>query len=840
MARKNRTKAPSKSQNAAASAIEVALKSTHSGRAELLPIATLVILIGLFSLISIGAIRQLSPTVDEPVHLLSGYAALKWSDYRANPEHPPLAKLWAALPLLAFDIKDPRSATIAWEIIPLTPPHTTHTGTVAAKLFFVDNDGETLFFWAKLQMVLLALLLGGVIYLWSGRLFGVEAALASLFLYSLDPNIIAHSQIVHTDIAFSTLFFIGSYFFWRSLEKLTWSRLALSACFFGLAASTKYAYLAMLAVWGALAVCRIFSARPLECALGAPRVVVGRRQKALLLSGLIFCCLIAAYGFIWASYGFRYSAMPDGRALPMAKELVSLPRLSALIPLLTEFHLVPEAWIYGQLFVLNNLQREAYLLGAYSDNGFWLYFPIAFAVKTPMPTLILFVLTLILWWTKKLDRDKVNFLLVAITVYFLLAVLSRLSIGVRHILPIYPFLYVLVGGTVGQLWRSRRAVNRGAILFLGLWALWSTMSSYPHLIAYFNELAGGPRNGHKVLLDSNLDWGQDLKGLKTWMVKNQVAKIQFIYFGFHNEAEPRYFGIDGQFLPGSWVSTSAISDKYADPSDYLAISANHLFGRHYIRGQRRVDFLKPFLALSPAAVIGHSIYVYRVSQAIVALRQIVERNPESGQAHADLGGLLENQGNTVEAEQEYRQAVQQKNPPTKALYNLGMILAKRNNFDEAIEFLQRARSANPGDEDIHYDLALTLAVRGDDERAIAELRETIRIEPLYTKAYYNLAVLLARKGQSHEATAFLRAAVDADPLFAKAHYQLATILARSGAYEDAIRSYREVLQIEPGMAEAHESLGKLLARIGRTDEGVVHLQEAVRLNQIAPDKSIQP
>ncbi len=790
----------------------------------------MVLFIGLFSLVSIGAILHQSPTVDEPVHLLSGYASLKWSDYRANPEHPPLAKLWAALPLLAMDIKDPRPAAIAWEIIPHTPPHTTHTGSVAAKLFFVDNDGETLFFWAKLQFLLLALLLGGFIYRWSKELFGFEAALASLFLYGLDPNILAHSQIVHTDIAFTGLFFIGSYFFWRALEKLTWSSLALTACFFGLAAATKYAYLAMLAVWGALALVRTLSARPLECALGKPRFVVGRRQKAVLLCGIFFCSLIAAYCMIWAAYGFRFSALPaDGTSLPMADELSTLPRLSGLVSLLTQFHLFPEAWIYGQLFVLNNLQREAYLLGAYSDHGFWLYFPVAFAVKTPLPTLILFLVTLILWGTKKLDRAKVNFPLVALASYFLLAILSRLSIGVRHILPIYPFLFVLVGGTVGQLWRARTAVIRGSILFLGLWSAWSTINIYPHFLAYFNELAGGARNGHKILLDSNLDWGQDLKGLKAWMTENQVKKIQFVYFGFHNEAEPRYFGIDAQFLPGSWVSTAAMANKYADPSDYLAISANHLFGRHYIRGERRVDFLKPFLSLSPVVIIGHSIYVYRISQAIGALRDALERNPESAQAHADLGSLLENQGNMIEAEKHYRQAVQQKNPPTKALYNLGMILAKQNNFDEAIEFLQRARAASPDDEDIRYDLALTLAVRGDDERAIAELRETIRLEPLYTRAHYNLAVLLARQGQSREAMASLRDAIKADPLFAKAHYQLGVMLAQSGAYEESIRSYRKALQIEPGMAEAHESLGKLLARMGRTDEGVMHLEEAVRL-----------
>lgn len=190
-------------------AIESAKDSSHSAQSKLLSDASIALFIVVFSLISIGSLRQKSPTVDEPIHLLSGYASLKWGDYRANPEHPPLAKLWAALPLLALEIKDPRPSTLEWEIILDTGPHTTHTGSVAAKLFFVDNDADQLFFWAKVQIILLALLLGIFVYRWSKELFGFEAALASLFLYCLDPNILAHSQIVHTDIAFSALFFLA-------------------------------------------------------------------------------------------------------------------------------------------------------------------------------------------------------------------------------------------------------------------------------------------------------------------------------------------------------------------------------------------------------------------------------------------------------------------------------------------------------------------------------------------------------------------------------------------------------------------------------------------------------
>ena len=223
-----------------------------------------------------------------------------------------------------MDIKDPRPAAIAWEIIPLTPPHTTHTGSVAAKLFFVDNDGESLFFWAKLQILLLALLLGGLIYRWSKELFGFEAAFASLFLYGLDPNILAHSQIVHTDIAFTGLFFIGSYFFWRALEKLTWSRVSRLRRASSVWRQPRNTPILPCSQSGAR---WPLSVRSLLGPWNAPWVslassLAGVRKPCSCAASLFARC-IAAYCLIWAAYGFRFSALPgDGRSLPMADELL--------------------------------------------------------------------------------------------------------------------------------------------------------------------------------------------------------------------------------------------------------------------------------------------------------------------------------------------------------------------------------------------------------------------------------------------------------------------------------------------------------------------------------------
>jgi Flp pilus assembly protein TadD len=791
-------------------------------------VVVLSVFVLLFSFITITGFLQKSPTVDEPTHLFAGYSYLKWGDFRANPEHPPLAKLWAALPLLAFDLKDPRQSSAYWNLIPQYSPDAMYTVAVAAETLFMGNNAETVFFYAKLQMVVLGVLLGLFVYRWSKELFGFQAAVASLCIYCFDPNVLAHSQFVHTDIAFTAMFFIGSYFFWRASDKLTWPNLVLTSLFFGLAAITKYAYLAMIVVWSVLGLARVFSPQPQRCTLGAQREVSSRWGKAALLSGVLLCSLVTAYFFIWLAYGFRFDAIAtEGQHLPMAQQLPENPYLQELINFITQYHLFPEAWIYGQLYVFNNLQRDAYLMGSYSDHGFWLYYPVAFAVKTPVPTLLLLIGSIWLWISKDKSRRSGLFLLIPIMVYFSLGVWSRINIGLRHILPIYPFLFVLLGGTAAKLWSSGSRVKRGALAVLASWYLWSAISIYPHYLAFFNEIAGGPENGHRVLLDSNLDWGQDLKGLKRWMDDNRVKKIQFLYFGFFSAAEPRYYGIDADYLPGSWVAHDSMNNSSEVPN-ILAISANHLYG-HFLRGERREDFVKPFRSLKPAGIIGHSIYVYRMDDAIKELRKAVEMHPTSGQAHADLASLLENQKNLAEAVEHYRQAIQFNPPPTKALYNLGIILAKQGALEEASELLRRATASRPLDSDIHYDLALVLAMRGNLDEGMEQLRATLRIDPTYTGAHYNLGILLARKGRIEEAIASLRKTLSIDPTHSRAHYHLGVMLANRGNTEEAISEFRQALRTEPEFADAHESLGRALALQGNRNEALAHYEEAMRI-----------
>src|SRR5262249_8639763 len=154
---------------------------------------------------------------------------------------------------------------------------------VAEDLLFVDNDGEMLFFLAKLQIVLLGILLGVFVFVWARDLFGPAAATVALLLYTFDPNVLAHSQIVHTDVPFTAFFFIGTYWFWRALGRLTWLNLVSAALFFALAAITKYSYPVIVLVWVALGVMRTFSSEPVRLELTGPRTLSGHWEKAIVV-----------------------------------------------------------------------------------------------------------------------------------------------------------------------------------------------------------------------------------------------------------------------------------------------------------------------------------------------------------------------------------------------------------------------------------------------------------------------------------------------------------------------------------------------------------------------------
>jgi len=568
-----------------------------------LVIAGIVFLLVFFVALSLTATLQKSPTADENFHLVSGYSYLKWGDYRINPEHPPFAKLWAALPLLALDINHTQLTKEARDQVQVNGKY---GWLLANQWLFSSNDAERLFLLAKIQMVLLGGLLGLVIFFWTRELHGLHAAFAALVLYVLDPNILAHSALVHTDIPFSLALFTGTYFLWRTLREMTWLNCLMTVGGFALSAVTKFSFVAMLPIWICLALDRIVSSVPIRSRITSNTTISKSSHKAAWVALIFLSATVFAYVVIWFVYGFHYDAV-IGQGRPLVSAVTASPWLVPWTRLNSEYHLFPEAWLSGLVYALSTFGRTAYLLGEISGEGFWLYFPIAFAVKTPVPTLLLLLVSLFLFRNGQNRTADHRFILLPIVMFFAFAVYSRMNIGLRHILPIYPFLFVWLGHHFALLWASRSVATRCAGLLLGLWLVWSTLGAFPDYLAFFNQMVAS-RGRYQVLVDSNLDWGQDLKGLKQWMDVNKVPTIQLAYFG---TADPAYYSIDAVHKPGTWSIVLTKPRMRSDDRDapYIAISATHLVGLYFGPSNP----YQKYLSQEPIAVIGGSIYVYKVS-----------------------------------------------------------------------------------------------------------------------------------------------------------------------------------------------------------------------------------
>ena len=234
------------------------------------------------------------------------------------------------------------------------------------------------------------------------------------------------------------------------------------------------------------------------------------------------------------------------------------------------------------------------------NRGSWLYFPVAFAVKTPVATHILLVLCVILLALKIGARTSIPFVFVGLgippLIYFFVCIMSTLNIGLRHLLPIYPFMFIMISAAVfgGADKRYRKFAQIEAIILAGVLAV-ESMSIHPNYLAYFNELAGGPANGPHYLIDSNLDWGQDLKKLKQWSDQRGLESICLSYFG---HADPSYYGISYQRLD----SLRDMSDV-ANANCVVAVSAQLLF-------EGKGDRFRALRQFVPDDRIGYSIYTY--------------------------------------------------------------------------------------------------------------------------------------------------------------------------------------------------------------------------------------
>ncbi len=516
--------------------------------------------------------RDKSCAFDEIAHLTAGYSYWLTGDYRLHPENGNLPQRLVALPLLASGVRFPDRNDRHWR--------ESNVWELGYTFFYeLGNDFRRMLWQARGMIVLLGMVLGGITYVWSRRLFGVAGGLLSLVVYVFCPTLLAHSALATSDLTVTLMFVASLGCFWRGLHKVSPAGVVVSGTVIGLLFVSKMSAVVVLPVFFLLLSTRVAVGRPLiVCWRKNRSIVVGRGRQLWVLAGAITCQAAIVVFLIWLFYGFQPTffreATPNQYHLSGNYTLESLTRdgtVEACLRFANAWHLLPEPYLYGLAYAVKMSEtRVAFLNGEFSLEGFRSFFPYALLVKTPLPTLILLILAALaagISWSRRSDATRLDPkairrraarglyrtapLLIFLAVYWAIAIRSNLNIGHRHILPTYPVMFILCGAGVYWL-RNRSRLVRALPLVAVAWLAVESLSIYPHYLAYFNELAGGPRHGYRHLVDSSLDWGQDLPGLKRWLDKshNTNEKQLPVYLSYFGTGSPRDYGVAVLPLPG--------------------------------------------------------------------------------------------------------------------------------------------------------------------------------------------------------------------------------------------------------------------------------------------------
>jgi hypothetical protein len=563
--------------------------------------SVLLFLLIAYMALAVTSLRRKSATFDEVAYLAAGYVHLRLADYRMIAEEPPLVRSAAALPLLSMDVRLKHDTSDRyWR---------KHRHFEWGRRFLYQwNDADRLLFAARLVVVSFGALLIVAVFLWTGRRFGYWPALLAAYFCALSPDVLAHGRLVTTDIAIALLYFLSVAGFHALCRRVTRMGVLATGLALGAAFATKMSALGLVPILAAISSVVVFSGVPMEItASRRGSMLVSRRSKAVAL--LVIGALSAAIALVvvWGSYGFHRSISTDrslADALDWSDEAPSSVLAARVIQGARQTRIFPEGYLFGlSRFLKYSAVHPAFLCGRRSRSGWWYFFPVTFAIKTPIPFIVLIVFG-IAAVLRRCDRLTSSSLLLPVVVYGGMTMTRSLNIGHRHLLPIYPFLFIVAALGAASAWRSGKRLTRALVIVALFWYALGTVKLHPHYLAYFNELAGGPRNGYKYLVDSNLDWGQDLIGLKDYMRAQRIPSVKLSYFG---TAEPSYYGIPCERLPGHPMPRPAV--RQVRRGDVLAVSATHLQGLYLDDAALRL--MRRLHRRSHLAQIGYSIFVYR-------------------------------------------------------------------------------------------------------------------------------------------------------------------------------------------------------------------------------------
>ena len=541
--------------------------------------------------------RGKSITVDEFCHLPSGIYNLVSLDWRMNRESPPLIK---CVPALTSIITKPNLNIKGFQLDP-------NPWSFGYDFMFRNFEKyQHIFSLGRYVVILLGCLAGLFLYKFAKEVYGHRGGIFALFLYVFNPNIIAHSRLATIDIGATCMIFLSIYCFWRFLKHRDARSAIIAGIALGLAQLSKFTALILypifFLIFAALILNRAFCADDEEKTYGG---------RMLIKDGGYFI-LIVSISVLLINMGYLFS----GTFTPLGKYMFLSEPMKKLSSLCWHALPIPLPYDYltgfdSQLAISagNNPFYAGYLMGERSLTGWWYYYFIAFAVKNPVALLAILALTIFAWAKGKVDRpDFETGLCIWVPIVGFFAYFSfftRTPIGIRFLLPIFP-VFFLAAGYVCHASLMKRKVMRIIVIVVTTGYFIPAISTFPNYLSYFNLASGGSHKGYRWLIDSNLDWGQDLPGLKKYMEKNGIKKIKLGYFG---RVDPKIYGIDYKLA------------KQDVENGLNAISVNFLVGRPYylLDGSSKrlmyVDsnYFKNYRDLKPLEIIGHTLYVFRVN-----------------------------------------------------------------------------------------------------------------------------------------------------------------------------------------------------------------------------------
>jgi Dolichyl-phosphate-mannose-protein mannosyltransferase len=521
----------------------------------------LVAMMLIFALLHLSLLRQKGLFIDDAVHMPAGYSYLTTGDYRLNQEHPPFIKLLSALGLTVVHPRLQLDSS-GWQ--QAAQPQDPEDGMQKIEEGFFDINAdryERITFWGRLPMLTIPLLLVIAVYWLTKSIINPLTGLLAAFLLLTEPNIIGNSTVVQNDVAAClalVLIVIAMRAYFRNATAVNASLLGGAL---GFALITKYSLVPFVAL-SSLIMIAILTIKAL------------RRQPALL-SNLAFTgiALLTAYLILIAAYAFHINRIDADEAAMICQWFYLPARMAGGVSkMLTSLPpLLPKYFVYGVDMVVQDSRvgRPAFLFGQVSAKGWWYYFPVAFALKTTLPFLLITIAGTV-WAGFQIIRRKrleLLYLVLPAILYLGLSMTSHLNIGVRHVLPMFPFL-AMAGATmltktlaIGRLRRWR--IPEASIAIVCIWSAILAVLTYPNYQSYFSPLAGGATHGWQKLSDSNVEAGQEVKPLAQYLKEHGETTVSSMVIGGEFL---RFYGVTNYELPG-WVDEPPEDESDADTND---------------------------------------------------------------------------------------------------------------------------------------------------------------------------------------------------------------------------------------------------------------------------------